>query len=103
MPELVFEEPLREWLPSEGVDDGSPLLEVFHVVDERGAAQYFTSDAGLFLLTDGMIIVDNSESLEMTIGSPCWSPVDEAVMMEMIVDSGFSRCKVNICKSSLFF
>ena len=49
-PELVFEEPLREWLPSEGVDDGSPLLEVFHVVDERGVTQSFTSDAGFFLL-----------------------------------------------------
>ena len=55
------------------------------------------------LKTFGMMIVDSSESLEIGIGSPCWSPVDEAVMMEMIVDSGFSRCKVNICKSSLFF
>ena len=34
-----------------------------------------------------MMIVDNPEALEMTIGSPCWSPVDEAVMMEMMVNS----------------
>ena len=54
------------------------------------------------LKTFGMMIVENSESLEIGIGSPCWSPVDEAVMMEMIVDLGPSCCKVNICNSSLF-